>query len=318
MRSNDKDVRKLVAAAESEDLIVFVGAGVSRLAGGPSWEEFSKKYLRHLYLNKAINYSTHEYLYKVETRKLISICNGIEKSKPKIPKFNIGKLFNNPQEDEELGFCSDIYTQLYKLSSIFVTTNYDGYIDREVLSRLNLQKAQEKVPNSTSGPIIYHYQDINSTSVLQNGNVIHIHGSVNDPQKRHLVLTTIDYFEAYNNKDKSLLPDFLDAIFNEKTVLFVGYGLEEYEVLEYMLKRKGKITDIRHYMLYPMLKEEREFFHLQESYYAELGIKLIKYDISELGYRQLYFEVKELASKVGPNAHHKEKLAKLKLVDDLL
>lgn len=318
MENRDEDVEKLIQAVGREDLIVFVGAGVSRLVGGPSWDELSKKYLKHLYINKVINYSTYEYLHKQETRKLISICKEIEKSAPRIPQFDISRLLKNPRMDEELKSCSDIHSHLYNLSSIFVTTNFDDHIDKVVINRLNMQKSRQKeVSNSTSNPITYHYAEINSTSLLQNGNVIHIHGSVNDPKERGLVLTITDYFKAYNDGE-SMLPNFLDTIFNEKTVLFIGYGLEEYEILEYMLNRKRRITDIRHYMLYGLPKEEEGFFNLQESYYANLGVKLIKYNISEIGYRQLYFEVKELASKVGPNAHPKEKLAKLKLVDGIL
>ncbi|MBU1044463.1 MAG: SIR2 family protein [Candidatus Omnitrophica bacterium] len=315
MSGTDKDIKKLIEAVEREDLIVFVGAGVSRLVGGPSWEKLAKEYLKHLYLNKAINYSTHQYLYKEDTRKLISICREIEKINPKKPQFDINSVLNNIDKSKELQFCSDIYTHLCNFSSIFVTTNYDCYIDNEIVGKINLKKPQEEVQNPSSGPIIYHYEDIHSTSILKNKNVIHIHGSVNDPKKgRRYVLTIQDYFEAYD-ATTSMLPKFLEEIFDTRTVLFIGYGLEEYEILEYMLKRK---RDMRHFMLYPVLKEEEAFFHFQESYYAGLGVKLIKFNISKLGHRQLYYEVKELASKVGPNARSKEKLAKLKLVDEIL
>lgn len=311
-------INKLTKAIQQEDLVIFVGAGVSRLIGVPSWRDLAVSYLNHLRENKAINYSTYEYLSREDTRKLLSICRQIEEIN-NIPPFDIKKILSRRKTSSETEFCSSIFSQLYKLSSIFVTTNYDDLIDKEALNKVSSLKEDTNAfdQGNQIGPIIYHYEDITSTSILKNGNVIHIHGSINDPiENRGLVLTLTDYFKAYKNP--SPLPEFLDHIFNEKTVLFVGYGLEEYEVLEYMLKGSNQSRDVRHLMLYAVRKEEENFFPIQQKYYADLGIELIKFDISEIGYGQLYNEVCELAEKVGTKAKPKSKLSKLKLVDNIL
>jgi len=317
--SNKKDyIEKLTQAVQQEDLVIFVGAGVSRLIGAPSWRRLAETYLKHLYTNNAINHSTYEYLSKEGTRKLLSICRQIEKLNGKSP-FDIKKAISTRSVSPETEYCVSIFSCLYKLSSIFVTTNYDDYIDKEAINKADIKNDEnsESQATSSSGPIFHHYDDISSTSILKNGHVIHIHGSINDPKNRELVLTITDYFKAYNDK-ASPLPSFLDHIFNEKVVLFVGYGLEEYEILEYMLKGTNQSRDVRHFMLYAVRKEEESFFPIQEKYYADLGIELIKYDISEIGYRQLYDEVCNLAKKVGSKARPKNKLSKLKLVDELL
>ena len=69
----------------------------------------------------------------------------------------------------------------------------------------------------------------------RNGNVVHIHGCVDDPDS--MVITTRDYLDHYSTTE---VQDFLRYLFEKKTVLFLGYGLEEIEVLEYILRRGGQ------------------------------------------------------------------------------
>ena len=55
-------------------------------------------------------------------------------------------------------------------------------------------------------------------------------------------MTTRDYIRRYANDRGSDDPalenrtlTFLEALFQNKTVLFVGYGLEDLEILEYVI-----------------------------------------------------------------------------------
>ena len=68
---------QIFEAAKNGKLVVFIGAGVSRIIGCPSWKEFSLLKLKDLYKNKAINYHEYKNLEKLETRKLLSICSKI-------------------------------------------------------------------------------------------------------------------------------------------------------------------------------------------------------------------------------------------------
>jgi hypothetical protein len=63
--------------------------------------------------------------------------------------------------------------------------------------------------------------------------------------------------------------DFLLYLFESKTVLFLGYGLEEVEILEYILRRggtnkTGNIRRIKRYLL-------QGFFHAEMSLYEKLA-----------------------------------------------
>jgi hypothetical protein len=92
----------------------------------------------------------------------------------------------------------------------------------------------------------------------RNGNVVHLHGCVDDPIT--MVITTRDYLDHYSTKE---VQDFLRYLFEKKTVLFLGYGLEETEVLEYVLRRGGASTGERGHL--------RRFI-LQGFFQAETGL----------------------------------------------
>lgn len=65
--------------------------------------------------------------------------------------------------------------------------------------------------------IFHHFSDLRDPTLLKSGDVVHIHGSINDPSKRNLVLTISDYFKAYSKdadgKGKTDLPEFFVRAF---------------------------------------------------------------------------------------------------------
>jgi len=68
------------------------------------------------------------------------------------------------------------------------------------------------------------------------GTVIHLHGCISNPKT--MVFTTEKYLEHYNH---SKVQRLLGNLFKRKTVVFLGYGLEESEILEHILRvhKKG-------------------------------------------------------------------------------
>ncbi len=120
----------------------------------------------------------------------------------------------------------------------------------------------------------------------------------------------------YENGSKPavLLKDIFD-----KTVLFIGYGLDEFEILEFMISKSSKVPkrELKHFMLYPMFKEEANLFRFHEKYYSDLGIKLIPYPIGEHGYKQLAAVIKNWAEIIGPKSKPKQFLEKIRLIDEV-
>lgn len=309
----------ILRASSQGRLIVFIGAGVSKIIGCPLWNEFAKKVLRYLYDNRYINFHGFENLCRLDPRKLLSICKHILSDKnPSLPP--IFREMLSP--DEKLIKKHKIYENLYSWKAIYVTTNFDGCIDKVALemrpTEITLEtledERQSKMEPKISPKVISAKNELLISNLAQ-GNILHLHGSIENEDG--LIITTSDYLKHYTVGSKVTV--ILEEIFKSYTVLFAGYGLEEYEILEYLMSKSPFIKGTsQHYMLYPMFKEEVSLFEFQKKYYAELGIELVPYPIGENGYEHLATVVQEWGKVIGPVSRPQDFLNRIKLIDEVI
>ena len=112
-----------------------------------------------------------------------------------------------------------------------------------------------------------------------------------------MIVTTGDYIKHYaaygrspeDPDNENRLLTFLDFLFCEKTVLFIGYGLEELEILEYIIAKGPERTGEAHdYMLQGFFSHQQTLVRNLASYYLdECGIELIPFRRDEKDYEQL-------------------------------
>ena len=310
---------EIFEAASSGKLVLFIGAGVSRIIGCPSWENLALKQLEYLRKEKAINYHEYENLKSLDSRKLLSICRNIYKENKIIPPPMESLLKGNKKLIKKY----KIYDALYSFNSIYITKNYDNYLDEiiknpipeseiKIYSKNESQISLNK--EKTKGKIFYQKEDI-LISNLENGNLIHFHGSIND--EKNLIMTIVEYMNHYKLDDKPAC--LLQEVFKNYTVLFVGYGLEEYEIIEFMVSKSSVAkNEIRHYMLYPMFEKNNNLFKFHQGYYGELGIRLIPYSIDKRGHEQLAVVIKKWAKKIGQISQSQGFLEKIKIIDEVI
>lgn len=178
------DIRKyqdIIKAAKSGNLIVFVGAGVSRLIDLPSWQSFALERLETVYNQGLIDSPVFEELKNLDPKKILTICEIIMKennTKPSLAK-DVFKFENNER-------YKNVYSKLYSINAIYITTNYDECLDQLALQVENSENLKgsidesEKInllENNSKREIVIERSEL-LESKLKNGNVIHIHGSV--------------------------------------------------------------------------------------------------------------------------------------------
>jgi hypothetical protein len=308
----------ILYASSRGKLVVFVGAGASRIIGCPSWKKFSIRYLKYLCDQHCINYYEYENLKILDPKKLLSICEqfSVEKNvkRPELQSFLSGI--------QELIEKYKIYEHLYSFRAICVTTNYDDYLDREAEKRSANISAPSPTPNEaaqlnspkTNSNVLYYDQDI-LVSNLMPGNILHLHGSIKDATS--IVMTTPDYLKHYAPGNRAAV--LLEEIFNSYTVLFIGYGLEEYELLEYLVsKARPTKNEINHYILYPVFKTEANLIKFHEIYYKNLGIKLIPYPIDDYGHEHLAAVTEKWAKQIGPISRPSNFYDRARLIDEVV
>ena len=281
-------------AALRGTLIPFIGAGASILAGCPGWNAFADGTLRWLIKQGKFSYSQLEQIRHLNPRVKLSLARTLAADhKTTIDYHDL----LHPTRSRESPMGRRLYNALFTLSAIFVTTNYDVWLDERIPEPNPAAPPLASPQQSAVSPmrIVYRYEEILPSLLTQPNTVVHLHGSVRDATT--MVMTTSDYIDryaAYNRsshdpRTENRVLTFLDFLFSHRTVLFIGYGLEELEILEYVLaKGPRRQKESRHYILQGFFSHEETLVGSLESYYHnECGIKLISFRRDEKDHEQL-------------------------------
>ncbi len=300
-------------------LIPFVGAGASRLAGCPGWSEFADGALKHFVRNGKLDHAQLAQLSGVQPRVKLSLARSLAKEHG--PPVNFQGLLHPSCRSHPEGMR--LYGSLSRLGRTFVTTNYDEWLDEQLSPPSASVDAQEQSSGaSQSTPrlrhIYYKPDELTAANLNTENTVLHLHGSVKDAQT--MVITTSDYVRHYANDRRSKRENpvltFLDFLFGEKIVLFVGYGLEELEILEYVILKSQLKAEPgmapRHFMLQGYYSHERALMREMRKYYREFGIELLPYLMDFRGWNQLLEVLDDFAAKMPAGA-----IAELQMFEEM-
>jgi len=268
---------EIIRAIENGKLVIFIGAGVSRLVGCKGWNELAKDLIAACY-PKHIDFREKETL-KLEGnhKKTITMCYHLLKNNGEEEAFY--KIFDEALEKQNSSEASKIYEELSTLNAVFVTTNADRHFD----SFFRKER-------------IYWEESAFEESNLETRKLFHIHGS--QASRESLVFTVDKYIQRYGEPK---FQDFLRYIFESGnwTVLFMGYGLSEFELLDYIIGKgsigRGEVSterSHRHFALLSYYNDEVHLVGINQLYYDCLGIKILPYWKNEKGYEQLYYVIK--------------------------
>ncbi len=184
----------LYLAAGSKELVPFIGAGVSRLAGYPDWKAFADKTLQFFVDKGKLNHAQYHQISSLSPRVKLSVAVDLQE------RHNLPIDFeeiSEPPNDKQGEHVYKHVLGLSHFSKTFVTTNYDTELD--VSSPANLKPNEKDEPDTeaiSSPSSIYKINDITVESLFRENTVIHIHGSVRD--RDSMVLTTADYLTRYS------------------------------------------------------------------------------------------------------------------------
>ncbi len=270
---------QLLTAARNKKLVPFIGAGVSQLSGCPGWSAFADASLAFFVDKGKLSYAELNQISSLSSRVKLSVALDLQRRHSLPIDFN--SILATQSGKEITG--ARAYANLSKMASVFVTTNYD-----------NLLEARSER--------IFKKNEISVEKLELDNAVIHIHGSIKEPSE--MVLTTRDYLERYashqidgDNRENPFLT-FLQILFKTRSVLFVGYGLGELEILEYVFQKgvdKPKENEEpRHFVLQGFFSHELELAKNLDLYYQSFGVKLLPYSRDENDWAQLVHVLESL------------------------
>lgn len=314
-------------------LTFFIGNGVSRLYGVPSWDELANLMLKNLVDVEKIDYNKYDLLLKQSTKTKISIADHFFKQDHKEGnplKLSYKTLLHNENVNPNKFPAYDL---LAKIGCRFLTTNYDSLFSDALRGKhearvIQISSIDEKVveikpdisydvkemPRICESLDEFTEIDLTSKNVL-----IHLHGSISKIES--IVASSLDYIKLYGNSEKI---DKLKQILDGQTVVFVGYGLEELELLELIVRssnesEKNGSSSRKFFNLLPLLTHEHEVFELLKIYYEDqLGITLLPYSRDNEDYRAIIKVIDSWSSKLSEEVKPPGHGDKIKVLDNLL
>ena len=294
-------------------LIPFVGAGVSVLAGCPTWNLLADGALRDCVRQGKFTYGQLAQIEHLSPRIKLSIARGLELEHD--IKIDFGKLVQPTVDAETKEIGNSVYRSLGKLGSTFVTTNYDVWLDTEIGDQLTSIEAPAAPLTTTKVPStrrrIHEVNDFTPANLNQTKTVFHLHGSLAAPEG--MIMTTREYIDRYRNDRTEADPSrenrtltFLDYLFTNKSVLFVGYGLEDLEILEYVIQ-KARVApsngqaEAKHFMLQGFFSHQAELMRSLMQYYRQCDIQLLPFMRDQQDWSQLRSVLEEFAHLMPAN-----------------
>ncbi len=169
---------RLYGVAKEENLIIFIGAGVSKIGGSLLWIELAKNLTEDLSKKKWLNETDAKILRKWSEgnpRKTISIC--FKKCDSPAKKTYLFKRIKKYCTCSDIKKVNNIYNLLLAFDAkAYVTTN----IGKELLGSLSFLN-RTKIFNCTRED---HLQLIDrDPNAVQNGNIFYLHGDIENIEK---------------------------------------------------------------------------------------------------------------------------------------
>ena len=260
-----KSIINIQKAIENRKLVIFVGAGVSRNSGIPTWGELVSQLAKDLGINAKAHdadgfnyYGGEDYL--------------------KIPQY----YFNEREDREYMDRIreildrnvppNEIHNLIFDFNPVhIITTNYDNLIERQY---------DIKLPNTK---YIKVANDLELAAAPISNYIIKMHGEF-----ENIVLKESDY-DSYSSNFK-LIETFIKGLFATHTILFVGFSCTDPNIRRLMQWVKD-IVGSKHQPAYLIDTDKHdkissEEFRIRHEYFKKQGIFTIYK-------RQVEEEVKE-------------------------
>jgi hypothetical protein len=286
-------------AAKHGELVVFVGAGASILCGSPDWHGFANQVVGALEKGGVLSFLEAEQLRGLgDSRRTLSIA--IELAKEHGLEIDFDSILHPTKPPPAIGL--ELYELLSGLRPVFVTTNYDKWLDdagpEELSTEVKVGSESEPAKRPSRRPKYYMREHLSSALLAERGAVIHLHGSYTEPSS--MVVSLKNYIKHYADPR---VQSFLSAMFKNYTVLFVGYGLAELEVLDHIIRSNESVStgtvEPRHFLLYAYRSTESVQTQFIDHFFRDqCGVRVIKYCIDAKGFQEVVEVIKGWSSEL--------------------
>jgi len=277
-------------AVNGGNLVVFIGAGVSQVIGCKSWGNLAQSLIDKCYspekdhARRYIDFKQKQTLLEgSDYKKTITMCYHILEENGRKDAFykELEKCFKaKPRLLKSRNICKE----LIGLHGVFLTTNADRHFDKYFEEQR----------------IVYDPWRLDATDIERN-KLYHIHGSIRYPDSVVFILSK--YMELYQ---ESNFRKFLEQVFARHVVLFIGYGMSEFELLDFLMIKfdSSQKKESSRFILKGYYKGDEKIRDLDQYYYDEMGVRVIGYQMDNEGYGQLYEIVRRWREEIDQTSRY--------------
>jgi hypothetical protein len=249
-----------------------------------------------------INYAEKEILYKESfenPRKVITISYELSKDNYKyIYEDSINKSLNVNQRA-----CKKIYDKIFSLKSLsYLTTNLDNGIEwYNDLTERRFRK--RRYYDCTLNKNISDIIQLNY-NILKDGNIINLHGTIKNIET--CILSIDKYLSYYDQKNDFLNELFLRIKNKNCLIIFLGYSLNEWDIIEKIYKMRNYPREVKSILLSPIFEYGITKFNLEMAYFNAFGVRPIPYIVDNEGYERLFNVLEKLSLAIdrsSPNLY---------------
>lgn len=237
--------------------VLFIGAGVSSLAGCKNWEEVCEQLIKIKIVQKKIkNKSSIEGIPKKE---IITWCRQLIQSEEDRRRYdNIinTSLYYQPEKHYKIYIpFIDNVKKIEPFPKDIITTNMDTCLESS-------RKFDDMVPP------YFRLGELTISNFLKGG-IFHIHGLVEHADTQ--VWTLDDYIRQYDNRE---FIGLLRYIFSNHSVLFLGYSFGDDELRKILRLTKQETSEYLHFALIPT----EGHAYINDGFYKDLfNVEIIRY-----------------------------------------
>lgn len=197
----EQELQRILDASQNNALTFFVGAGVSALSGAPTWKELINAICDKLGRERKNEYASDEYL-QIPQMYYYSLGD----NKEEYFKFIEAQLHSTDL------LPNTVHREMLNLNLVsFITTNYDTLLE------------DAAVQYCQSFKVVSRDEDV--STIFGDRFILKLHG---DFKNKNFVLKEEDYLNYSENF--KLIETLVKSIFSTNTVVFIGYGLNDYNI----------------------------------------------------------------------------------------
>lgn len=295
MRQNyNKELKEI--AKRKDNLVIFAGSGVAKECGLPNWEglvEHLKKYL--IQKGQSFDEQMNKYDLPMQAQIVYETFKEIFPTNYKNIFFSEIDGFMKPSLWPHTACQEEIIHTCEKI----VTTNFDNSFESAIKTYCKFSHKKQNI-YSRSFPKLNYIKFINSTEDYK---VAYLHGNTG----QHLIFIKDDYEKFYCGTNNTLY-DFYKQLWQNNTLLFIGFSFEDYYVKEVF----NKIF----FELYERYNENLRVTSIEDTEFHKIKHFTFIQEYEDNKFLKLCEELKKMKIYTIPYKNHSEYKGYLDIIND--